>query len=143
MVCGVATLVQHQLCWRKNGGDNSGKCDIANTGNHDDVVYGVVYRMTVAEQATLDEIESSGFGYERRNISVIALAGGEIEAFTYYALDIDYFKQPYHWYKEHVLRGAIEHAFPPNYIDTIRATDSIGDPDLERHAREMSIYENQ
>ena len=87
-VCGVATLVQHQLCWRKNGGDNSGKCDIAITGNPDDVVYGVVYRMTVAEQATLDEIESAGFGYERRDVSVISLAGGEIEAFTYYLYPI-------------------------------------------------------
>ena len=136
----VATLDCHELCWRKNGRDNSGKCDIAYTDKAEAVVYGVVYRMTHSEQAILDEIESAGYGYERRNISVTMLAGKIVDAFTYFALDIDHHKQPFHWYKEHVLRGAIEHEFPQAYIDGIRATVSIDDVDRERHHRELSIY---
>ena len=139
-VSGIATLEAHQLCWRKNGTDDSGKCDMAHTGNQGDVVYGVVYRMTLPEQEKLDEMASAGFGYERRNISIYRISGEKIDAFTYFALDIDHNKQPYHWYKEHVLRGAIEHEFPEDYVERIRATIAIEDQDLARHQREMSIY---
>jgi len=136
----VATLAGHRLCWRKNGRDQSGKCDIHQTGDADDLVYGVVYRVSPDEQIRLDEIETHGFGYERREVSVLNLNGGEIEVFTYYALDIDYTQQPFTWYKEHVLRGALEHGFPPHYVAEIRDTPSIDDHDAERQRREMSIY---
>ena len=136
----IATLDNHELSWRKNGADDSGKCDIEFTGNPEHVVYGVVYQMTLPEQEMLDEIESAGFGYERRDIIVATRQGNYIDAFTYFALDIVRHKQPYHWYREHVLRGAIEHDFPTEYIDRIRATATIDDQDQERHQREMSIY---
>lgn len=136
----VAILDRHELCWRKNGRDNSGKCDLAFTDKPEDLVYGVVYQMTAAEQQTLDRIESAGYGYQRRDVSVITLTGDILEAFTYFALDIDHRKQPYRWYKEHVLRGALEHEFPADYIEGIRATPSIDDQDAARHARELSIY---
>lgn len=136
----VATLARHRLCWRKNDQGQSGKCDIEMTGIDDDQVFGVVYRMTRDEQRILDGIEGDGFGYERRDVEVETLDGDRLEAFTYYALDIDHNQQPFHWYKEHVLRGAMEHAFPPQYIDLIRETPSIDDHDEERHRRELSIY---
>lgn len=139
----VATFDQHRLCWRKNGGDRSGKCDMAFTGKLEDIVYGVVYRMTQADKRELDTIELAGYGYERRDVSVTTLAGESIEAFTYFALDIDHLQQPFHWYKEHVLRGAMEHALPPHYVEMIRAIPSIDDHDRERHSRELSIYRNQ
>ena len=136
----VATLGRHRLCWRKNDQGQSGKCDIAFTGDTGDVVYGVVYQMTHSERLELDVIESNGFGYERKDVSVTTLAGDALEAFTYYAIDIDHEQQPFHWYKEHVLRGALEHDFPSHYIAQIRATPSIDDHDRERHRRELSIY---
>jgi len=136
----VATLPRHLLCWRKNDRGQSGKCDIAYTGNHEDVVYGVVYRMTRDERLTLDSIESAGFGYERKNVRVTSAIGDMLEAFTYFALDIDHQQQPFHWYKEHVLRGALEHGFPQHYVEIIKATASIDDQDNERHHRELSIY---
>jgi hypothetical protein len=139
-VGGVAILSQHRLCWRKNGRDQSGKCDIEHTGAQHDLVYGVVYRMTLAEQEILDGIESAGFGYARKNVEVERLDGQRLEVFTYYALDIDHLKQPFHWYKEHVLRGAIEHGFPEHYIESIRSAPSIDDHDPDRHYRELSIY---
>ncbi len=137
---GVATLAGHRLCWRKNDRGQSGKCDIHPTGERADRVYGVVYRVSIDDRFTLDEIESHGFGYERREVAVRTLAGRELDAFTYYALDIDHSQQPFHWYKEHVLRGALEHDFPLHYVEEIRATPSIDDHDLERARRELSIY---
>jgi len=136
----VATLSQHQLSWRKNGRDQSGKCDIEFTGNLEDMVYGVVYLMTHDDKLELDIYETAGFGYDHKHIEVTTVQGEIVEAFTYFAVDIDHNRQPFHWYKEHVLRGALEHDFPRHYVEYIKATISIGDHDQERHFRELSIY---
>ena len=139
----VATLTEHRLCWRKKGSDQSGKCDIDFTGDPEHQVYGVIYRMTHIEKLQLDVVEGAGFGYDHKTVEVTALHGEVIEAFTYYALDIDHDQQPFHWYKEHVLRGALEHDFPPHYVEHIRTTPSIDDHDTERHHRELSIYRDK
>jgi hypothetical protein len=136
----VATLTRHQLCWRKNDRGQSGKCDIDFTDHPDDIVYGVIYLMTHAEKLELDVYETAGFGYDHKHIEVTTIDGETIEAFTYYALDIDHDQQPFHWYKEHVVRGAEEHDFPGHYVEHIRATPSIDDHDSQRHHRELSIY---
>ncbi|MEM7564553.1 MAG: gamma-glutamylcyclotransferase family protein [Pseudomonadota bacterium] len=138
----VATLSHHRLCWRKNDQGQSGKCDIEQTSDPDHLVYGVVYQMTVEEQLELDKYESAGYGYERKEVEVLNLEGEPIPTFTYYALDILDGQPPFHWYKEHVLRGAIEHDFPQHYIETIRATVSKDDHDSDRIAREVVLYED-
>jgi len=138
----VATLSEHQLCWRKNDRGQSGKCDIDFTGDPDHLVYGVVYHMTVDEKIELDVYETAGFGYDHKTIEVTTLEGISIDAFTYFALDIDHNQQPFHWYKEHVLRGALEHDFPPDYVEQIRATLSIDDHDTQRHQQELAIYQD-
>jgi hypothetical protein len=139
----VATLPQHQLCWRKNDRSQSGKCDIEFTRSMDDIVYGVVYLMTQADKLELDVYETTGFGYAHKEVTVTTVEDETIGAFTYFALDIDHSQQPFHWYKEHVLRGALEHDFPEHYVAHIKATPSIDDHDRERHHRELSIYRNQ
>lgn len=136
----VATLAGHRLCWHKNGRDRSGKCDIRFTGDAADIVYGVIYLMTHAESLELDRYETADFGYGRKQVEVELLDGGNLEAFTYFARDIAEHQRPYDWYKEHVLRGAIEHGFPSHYIATIEATASKPDHDTARHHRELSIY---
>jgi hypothetical protein len=136
----VATLPRHRLCWHKKGQDLSGKCDIDFTGDPGDIVYGVVYLMTQDDKLELDVYEGAGIGYERRDIRVTALHGEVIDVFTYFALEIDRRRQPYHWYKEHVLRGALEHEFPSHYVEHIERTQSIDDHDETRHHRELSIY---
>ena len=136
----VAILNEHRLCWRKNDQGQSGKCDIEHTGDADHLVYGVLYHMTEDEKRVLDRYECAGFGYDHKQVEVIDLDGGRIDAFTYFAIDIDHTQQPFHWYKEHVLRGALEHDFPAHYVESIRSTPSIDDHDRERHHRELSIY---
>jgi hypothetical protein len=139
----VATLGEHLLCWRKNDRGQSGKCDIDFTGHPDHLVYGVVYHMTADEKRELDAYETAGFGYDHKTVEVTTLQGEVIEAFTYFALDIDHSQQPFHWYKEHVLRGALEHNFPHHYVEQIRGTPSIDDHDTQRHLRELSIYDDK
>ena len=136
----VATLNRHQLCWRKNDHGQSGKCDIEFTDDPTHQVFGVIYQMTHDEQRQLDRYESEGFGYQRKIVEVLTVGGEAIEAFTYYALDILEGQRPFHWYKEHVLRGALEHEFPAEYVDGIRATESIDDHDPLRVQKELAIY---
>ncbi len=136
----VATLSAHRLCFHKNDSGQSGKCDIESTENHQDVVYGVIYLISQEEREILDYYEGHGFGYLSKTVEITTLDGDIIEALTYYAIDIDVVQQPYHWYKEHVLRGAREHDFPIEYIAMIEAQESIDDTDAKRVQRELKIY---
>ena len=136
----VATLQRHRLCFHKNDAGQSGKCDILSTEDHTDIVYGVVYLISQDAKETLDYYEGHGFGYLSKSIEITTLDGESLEALTYYAIDIDIIQQPYHWYKEHVLRGAREHRFPEEYIAMIDAQESIRDADTERVRRELAVY---
>ncbi|MCP4430526.1 MAG: gamma-glutamylcyclotransferase, partial [Gammaproteobacteria bacterium] len=136
----VATLSGHRLCFHKNDSGRSGKCDIQSTEDHDDIVYGIVYHISQNGKEALDYYEGHGFGYLSKTIKITTLDGDRIEALTYYAIDIDIIQQPYHWYKEHVLRGAREHDFPTEYIAMIEAQASIDDFDEQRVRRELEIY---
>ncbi len=136
----IAVLSGHRLCFHKNDSGQSGKCDIQSTGDHDDIVYGVTYLISQDGKEALDYYEGHGFGYLSKTIEITTLSGESFEALTYYAIDIDIIQQPYHWYKEHVLRGAREHNFPTDYIAMIEAQESIDDVDEERVQRELAIY---
>lgn len=138
----VAILRQHRLCFHKNDKGQSGKCDIQLTDDRNDIVYGVVYLISQDDKQTLDYYEGHGFGYLSKTIEITTLDGESIDALTYYAIDIDIIQRPYHWYKEHVLRGAREHGFPEEYIAMIEAQESIEDVDKERIQRELTIYED-
>lgn len=136
----VGILTGHQLCFRKNDSGLSGKCDIELTGDHQDEVIGVVYQISQDDKVTLDQIEGLGTGYNEKMVQVTTLSGRILSTVTYYAIDIDHSVVPYHWYKQHVLRGAIEHGLPEDYISKIDSIESRQDPDEQRNRRELSIY---
>ena len=138
----IAILNRHRLCFRKNLQGESGKCDLTFTGNREDLVYGVIYLMTQPEKQVLDCFETRGFGYIDRRVEVIKVDGEKIQAFTYFADGIDEMQAPFHWYKEHVLRGAREHNFPADYVQSISAILSIDDHNSNREQKELAIYLN-
>lgn len=141
-VHGRARLPGHALRFHKSSeADGSAKCDACETAAAADEVRGVVFRIDPAERESLDLAEGLGVGYERKRVAVHLEAGDTVEAFTYYAVRIDPNLQPFLWYKEHVLRGAMEHGLPRSYIAAIRAVTARGDPWRERHRRELAIYE--
>ena len=138
----TATLYGHDLRFHKRSLDGSAKCDAYKTGDDTDSIIGVVFDLTESEKPILDTYEGLGHGYDKKIIEVETDSGHIIEAMTYYALIIDPALKPYHWYKQHVLRGAMEHELPEEYTKHILGIDSLEDPDTSRHEREMAIYQD-
>lgn len=125
---------------KRSNVDGSAKCDIVETSNENDTVWGVVFEIDPGEKPGLDRAEGLGNGYEEKAVELTAPSGNRVHAFTYYATEIDESLVPYTWYTEHVLTGARENRLPADYIASIEQVESIQDPDRERHARELSIY---
>jgi cation transport regulator ChaC len=138
---GLVTLSGYRLTFgNASTKDGSAKCDALFTGKPDNEVIAVLYRMPAAEKSLLDAYE--GLGVEYRDVFIpIQLPNGQpAEALIYLATNLNPDLRPYHWYKEHVLRGAEENGLPEDYIARIRSVESIADPDQERTARELAIY---
>ena len=136
---GIAQLTGHELRFHKVSKDGSGKCDAFETGDQEHLVWGVIYEILPEHRQSLDRAEGLGVGYDVKDIS-LNLNGEPISAFTYYATEKNSSLKPFHWYKEHVSRGAVDARFPTDYIQMIQAVESVADSDNERHEREMSIY---
>ncbi len=137
----IATLRQHQLFFHHaSEKDNSAKCNALFTGNNQHVVHGVLFEINPDEKPVLDRCESLGIGYEECIVEVAPTRGGRIEALTYISMRVEPAIQPFSWYKEHVLRGAMEHALPRDYLAAIDAVECINDHNLHRHQTELSIY---
>ena len=140
VVIGVAILPGHRLAFHKVGRDGSAKCDAALTNAAADRVHGVIYRIDSGHKLGLDAREGLGCGYEQKTVEVQLRDHRQSSAFLYYATHIDASLRPFTWYREHVLRGAREHALPGHYIAAIHAVDAVDDPDPERHKLETAIY---
>ncbi len=137
----IGAVKNHALRFHKISQiDGSGKCDIYQTGESSNSVIGVLYEVSFEDKKKLDKIEGLGIGYDEKVVEVMLTTGEVEEAFVYYAIQIDPLVQPLHWYKEHVLRGAVENNLPGWYIEEIKKVVSVADTDLERHDKEMSLY---
>ncbi len=138
---GVGSLAGYTLVFHKAGEkDGSAKCDAFFTGDPSHEVLGVVYGIDPDEKHRLDIIEGVGYGYENRFVTVRLGDGSLLRAWVYCATSIDTALLPFDWYREHVVRGAIENGLPDRYVAMIRAVQVMTDPDRERSARELSIY---
>lgn len=119
--------------------DGSGKCDCEATGNLDDRVYGVVYRIAAADRASLDAAEGLHHGY-RDDLLPVVTPAGTLVALAYVATD----KRPrlpvLDWYLEHVLAGAAEHGLPAAYVAQLREIPTVSDDDHVRAAAQRAIY---
>jgi hypothetical protein len=136
----TAVLPGHELHFHKKSLDGSAKCDAFETDCVKDAVHGVIYEITESHKAVLDRIEGLGQGYGEKVVELVAPAGETLVAYTYYATVIDRTFKPYHWYKHHVLSGALEYELPATYVDKLRKIESMEDPNPQRHAIEMAIY---
>ena len=140
MPVAVARLAQHRLIFHKVGKDGSAKCDAAETEYPDACVIGVVFDICASGKANLDRNEGLGQGYEDKRVLVEVADGQTLEVVTYCATHVNASLKPFHWYKEHVLRGAREHRLPDYYIRAIECVESIRDHDSMRHGSELGIY---
>ena len=110
----------------------SGKGNIEDTGNPNDIVYGVVYELDKTEKPTLDQAEGLGGGYDEKTVTV-STNEGQIQAITYYATKTNDSLKPYDWYMNHVITGAKENNLPKEHIKDLVVVDSIEDPDPGSH----------
>lgn len=135
-----AELTGHRLRFHKKGLDGSGKCDIEQTGDPADRVFGVVFDIAAAEKPRLDRKEGLGFGYNLKSVVVKTPGGDSLQAFVYYATRTDPTLHPFDWYKTHVLTGARENGLPADYVDAIAAIKAVADPKRQRRQRELALY---
>lgn len=137
---GIAGLPGHRLVFHKTGRlDGTAKCDAMETGNPCDRVFGVLFEIDPQHRPLLDHAEGLGSGYEHKIVTV-QMDNSRYEAFTYYATITDASLRPLHWYRQHVLHGALEYGLPPEYIEAIRRVESIPDQDAARQESELALY---
>ena len=127
-----------QLTFHKVSHDGSGKCDMREVPGEWQRVHGVLFSVTVAEMRQLDEVEGLGRGYRAAMVHVHTMAGVRL-ASTYQAISTNPTLRPYHWYKDFVVDGAVEHGLPSGYVRWLRATESRPDPDHERRSLNEEI----
>ena len=137
---GVAELWGHELRWHKKSRDGSGKCDIVACADGTASVYGVLYEIAAGEKSKLDQAEGLGAGYKEMDITVVH-DGQSRTVKAYVATNIGPALQPYTWYRDLVLAGAVEHALPAAYIENLRAVVAIDDPNRERQAVNMKLLD--
>lgn len=135
----TARLPGHDLRFHKRSPDGSGKCDAFETRDPKDRIHGVAFMISPEHGPILDHFEELDVGYRKKTVTLLT-DEGEVDAFTYAAIDIAEGLKPYDWYRDHVLRGAIEHGLPAAYVDRIRRVAFTPDPDVGRGARESLIY---
>ena len=123
---GSAFITGYALRFHKRSKDGSGKFDAVLTGNPDDVLWGVLDRLTEDQIAKLDRKEGSRY---RRDPVQVTFRDRAVDAEFYVAKPeaIDSHLRPLDSYKAYVLQGARELGLPKDYIDAIEAVPSTPD----------------
>lgn len=137
----VARLEAHTLRFHKRGRDGSAKADAYRTGREADVVWGVVYEVSRDDKAVLDRIEGVGAGYLDDEVQVITADAARVAVRIYRAQadHLDPGLKPFTWYRDLVVRGAVQHGLPAQYREGIEQVPAITDPDAVREAREREV----
>ena len=123
----------YEVRFRKISIDGSGKADLVQTGNPEDIVHGVVYQFDPYERDALNEAER---GYDRTPIQVHTDCGDR-DVTTYLARRgrIDESLKPYTWYRDLILCGAEQHGMPEDYRGKLGKIHGIPDPDENRREK--------
>ena len=126
----------YEVRFRKISIDDSGKADLVQTGDLEDIVHGVVYEFDPADWHTLDKHEGAtgnNPGYDRVPIQVHTDLGNR-DVTTYLARRgrIDESLKPYTWYRDLIRCGAEQHGLPEDYRQKIENIVDIPDPDGNR-----------
>jgi len=129
---GTAMIQGYQLRFHKQSRDESGKCNMFQTGVQEHVVYGVVFDVPEVQLKALDKAEGTGYHHEPVKV---ALRDGNHFCTLVYIADanaIDDSLIPYDWYHSLVVTGADQQKLPTAYISALRAVRSKPDPSADR-----------
>ena len=139
----VGFVTHRRLAFHKRSIDGSAKADAAFVDAHTAAIWGVVYRLSADGKRKLDQFEFLGTGYDQIQVDV-QHGGQATSAWMYVARPevIDPSLQPYRWYRDLIVHGAIHHRLPADYVEFIRSQPTIEDPDSHRHVTNMSLIES-
>ena len=123
----------YEVRFRKKSDDGSGKADLVQTGDLEDIVHGVVYQFDPIDWDELDEAER---GYDHAAIQVHT-DSGDRDVTTYLARKerVDESLKPYTWYLELIRCGAEQHGLPEDYRHKIESIVDTPDPEENRRAK--------
>lgn len=130
---GRASVSGYRLAFSKRSKDGSGKATLVAdpTGR----VYGVIFDISAEDVAVLDQIEGLGSGYERIEMAALTHPDGQPIAVTAYIAHEDFLEStllPYDWYRDLVVKGAVQHSLPDDYLAALQAIHPLPDPDPQR-----------
>ena len=86
----------------------------------------------------MDQAEGLGSGYKGERIEVVT-AAGKLQVNTYIATKKEPVLRPYRWYKAITVAGAMEHGLPRDYVEWLRAFESVEDPNVKRRAENEAL----
>lgn len=126
-------LFGHQLVFNKASQDGSTKANLVPSEEADHSVWGVIQRICLTEKPELDRVEGLGFGYDLHSFQHPSI---DVSVQFYISRDSQYQKEgnPYDWYLNYVIQGAIENGFPAAYINKLYQIAFDVDPDVSRRA---------
>lgn len=129
-----ASLNGYSFVFNKKSTDGSVKGNIVETNNANDKVWGVVFEIDEKEKEKLDDAEGLGKGYNETVMEVAGTDGQLLKAQVYIAdsAAIDNTLQPYDWYKQYVVSGAVENGLPEDYRATLENWQATEDLDKKR-----------
>lgn len=139
-VISTAVLHGYMLAFHKLSFDGSAKCDVIKSNGPGDCVHGVLYAISMADVKLLDLAEGAGYAYDRRTIE-LDVSRMRVKAECYFAKGTTPGLTPYGWYLEHILVGARQARLPVDYVASIAAVNFTNDPDIARHTKELSVYD--
>lgn len=126
------------LRFEKRGGDGSAKANLHACPGSRFVAQAAVFSLSPAQVSRLDVFEGCGRGYETLSFT-IDLQGEQCQAFTYIAPSqwIARNLQPFDWYVDLIVSGALFHGFNESYVQQIARQPACVDPDQGRARREL------
>lgn len=136
-----AFLPGHKLVCNKMSKEGSAKANIAKTDVPAELVWGVLFTIDNNEKSLLDIAEGLGKGYNEDTLTFFDETNNSYAAQIYIAdsNSIDNTLQPYDWYKEFIISGAIQNKLPAEYIVQLQSIACIRDHDEERRMKNYSI----
>lgn len=107
---GRARLPGSKMVFNKRSADGSGKANLVDSP--EGIVWGVLYEIHCDDLQILDQYE---VGYHRIGVCVYA-EKEPLTAYTHFSTNLTDRPLPYRWYKGLVLKGALEHGLPDEYL---------------------------
>jgi gamma-glutamylcyclotransferase len=128
-----------RIIFNKQSMDGSTKANLEETADQNDSVWGVIHRISLIDKPILDRYEGLGKGYLQMTFN-LPVKGAYQSVHAYVATEFHYLVagDPYDWYLNYVIEGAIENGFPEDYIKKLKTIASKTDMDVERRQENES-----